>query len=30
MNIDAKNSASILDIFSSVWQGIIPYRGHNY
>lgn len=23
--IDAKKSASILDIFSSVWQGIIPY-----
>ena len=24
-DIDAKKSASILDIFSSVWQGIIPY-----
>lgn len=24
-SIDAKKSASILDIFSSVWQGIIPY-----
>ena len=24
-DIDAKRSASILDIFSSVWQGIIPY-----
>ena len=24
-NIDARKSASILDIFSSVWQGIIPY-----
>lgn len=24
-NIDPKRSASILDIFSSVWQGIIPY-----
>ena len=24
-DIDARKSASILDIFSSVWQGIIPY-----
>jgi len=24
-DIDAKTSASILDIFTSVWQGIIPY-----